>query len=64
MVRIWSELAGLRLREQLADFATVLWLLFWGSLAVALGLAGVAAYPVNKWLIGRGKGHAAMHGHH
>ena len=38
--------------------------LFWGSLAVALGLAGVAAYPVNKWLIGRGKGHAAMHGHH
>jgi hypothetical protein len=33
MVRIWSELAGLRLREQLADFATLLWLLFWGSLA-------------------------------
>ena len=38
--------------------------LFWGSLVVALGLAGVAAYPVNKWLIGRGKGHAVMHGHH
>jgi hypothetical protein len=39
-------------------------LLFWGSLVVALGLAGVAAYPVNKWLIARGKGHAVMHGHH
>jgi hypothetical protein len=38
--------------------------LFWGSLVAALGLAGVAAYPVNKWLIERGKGHAVMHGHH
>jgi hypothetical protein len=33
MVRIWSELPGARLREQVADLATVLWLLFWGSLA-------------------------------
>lgn len=38
--------------------------LFWGSLVAALGLAGVVALPVNKWLIGRGKGHAAMHGLH
>lgn len=38
--------------------------LFWGSLAVALALAGVAAYPVNRRLIARGKGHAVMHGHH
>ena len=29
-------------------------LLFWGSLAVALLLAGVAAYPANRWLIARG----------
>jgi hypothetical protein len=36
-------------------------LLFWGSLAVALVLAGVAAYPVNRWLLARGKGHAAVH---
>jgi hypothetical protein len=36
-------------------------LLFWGSLAFALALAGVAAMPVNRWLIGRGKGHAAVH---
>ena len=36
-------------------------LLFWGSLAVALVIAGVVAVPVNRWLIGRGKGHAAVH---
>jgi hypothetical protein len=36
-------------------------LLFWGSLAVALVLAGAAAFPVNRWLLARGKGHAAVH---
>jgi hypothetical protein len=36
-------------------------LLFWGSLAVALVIAGVFAFPVNRWLITRGKGHAAVH---
>jgi Domain of unknown function (DUF4396) len=35
--------------------------LFWGSLAVALAVAGFAAYPVNRWLLKRGKGHAAVH---
>ncbi|MDH4093371.1 MAG: DUF4396 domain-containing protein [Betaproteobacteria bacterium] len=39
-------------------------LLFWGSLAVALALAAVAALPVNRWLIARGKGHAVVHAHH
>jgi hypothetical protein len=39
-------------------------LLFWGSLAVALALAGAAAFPVNRWLIARGKGHAVVHGQH
>jgi hypothetical protein len=38
--------------------------LFWASLAVALVLAGGAAYPVNRRLIARGKGHAVMHEHH
>ena len=38
--------------------------LFWGSLAAALVLAGVAAYPVNRHLIARGKGHAVVHAHH
>src|SRR5680860_779292 len=35
--------------------------LFWGSLSVALAIAGVAAFPVNRWLIARGKGHTAVH---
>jgi len=39
-------------------------LLFWGSLAVALLIAGVAAFPVNRWLIARGYGHALVHEHH
>jgi hypothetical protein len=35
--------------------------LFWGSLALALVVAGVAALPVNRWLIVRGRGHATVH---
>jgi len=38
--------------------------LFWGSLALALAIAALAAFPVNLWLIGRGKGHAVVHAHH
>jgi hypothetical protein len=39
-------------------------ILFWASLAVSLALAFVAAYPVNRWLIARGLGHAIVHGGH
>jgi uncharacterized protein DUF4396 len=39
-------------------------LLFWGTLAVALLIAGAAAYPVNRWLLSRGKGHAVVHQYH
>jgi hypothetical protein len=35
--------------------------LFWGSLAFALAIAGFFAWPVNRWLIARGKGHAVVH---
>ncbi len=35
--------------------------LFWGSLSFSLAVAFVAALPVNRWLIARGKGHAAVH---
>jgi hypothetical protein len=35
--------------------------LFWGSLSVALVIAGAFAVPFNRWLIARGKGHAAVH---
>lgn len=38
--------------------------LFWGSMTVALVIAGFAAYPVNRWLIARGKGHELVHVHH
>jgi Domain of unknown function (DUF4396) len=36
-------------------------LLFWGSLSFSLVVAGAAAVPVNRWLIGRGRGHAVVH---
>lgn len=41
-------------------------LLFWGSLCFALVVAGVVAFPLNRWLITRGRGHAVLHnsGHH
>ena len=39
-------------------------LLFWGSLVVALGIAGAVAFPVNRWLIARGRGHAVVHAYH
>jgi hypothetical protein len=46
--------------------ATLTSALFWWSLAAALAVAFVVTVPVNKWMIGRGKGHAVvheMHGH-
>jgi hypothetical protein len=38
--------------------------LFWASLAFALAVAFVVTVPVNRWMIGRGKGHAAVHAYH
>jgi hypothetical protein len=38
--------------------------LFWGSLALSLAIAGLVAFPVNRWMIGRGQGHAVVHGAH
>ena len=49
---------GGSLFRMLTDF------LFWGSLALALVLAGVAAFPVVRWLIARGRGHAVVHKYH
>jgi hypothetical protein len=37
---------------------------FWGSLVFSLLVAGVAAFPVNRWLIRRGSGHAVVHKYH
>jgi hypothetical protein len=39
-------------------------LLFWGSLAFSLLVAGAAAYPANRYLIARGRGHAVVHAYH
>jgi hypothetical protein len=35
--------------------------LFWWSLGTSLAIAFLVTVPVNRWLIGRGKGHAVMH---
>ncbi|MDI3387148.1 DUF4396 domain-containing protein [Streptomyces sp. B-S-A8] len=38
--------------------------LFWGALAFAFAIAFLVTTPVNKWMIGRGKGHAVVHQYH
>ena len=38
--------------------------LFWGSLALSLLIGGAAAFPVVRWLIARGRGHAVVHAYH
>jgi hypothetical protein len=38
--------------------------LFWSSLALSLFVAFWFALPLNRWLIGRGKGHAVVHQFH
>jgi hypothetical protein len=38
--------------------------LFWASLAFSLVVAFCAAFPVNRWLIARGRGHAVVHAYH
>jgi Domain of unknown function (DUF4396) len=39
-------------------------LLFWGSLVASLIVAGIAAFPLNRWLVSRGMGHAVLHAYH
>jgi len=39
-------------------------ILFWGSMALSLVVAFIAAFPVNRYLLSRGKGHALIHEHH
>ncbi|GAA5068080.1 DUF4396 domain-containing protein [Thermocatellispora tengchongensis] len=38
--------------------------LFWGALAFSLAVAFVVTTPVNKWIIGKGRGHAVVHAYH
>ena len=60
-----AQLSIARLKEFFREPAAVFWVYgFPLLLAVALGIAGLAAYPVNHWLIARGRGHAVVHAHH
>lgn len=54
VIALWPD----AMDAQLSD------LLFWGSLAISLALAFFVTTPVNKWMIGRGKGHAVVHRYH
>jgi hypothetical protein len=38
--------------------------LFWGALAFAFAVAFTLTLPINKWIIGKGKGHAVVHAYH
>jgi formate/nitrite transporter FocA (FNT family) len=44
--------------------AGVATLLFWVSLTFSLLVAGALAFPINRWLIVRGRGHAVVHAFH
>jgi Domain of unknown function (DUF4396) len=55
--------AGLLVIPGAMDAGVTSWL-FWGSLAASLAVAFVVTVPVNRWMIGRGKGHAVVHQYH
>jgi hypothetical protein len=38
--------------------------LFWWTIAVGFAIAFVVAFPLNRWLIARGRGHAVVHAYH
>lgn len=38
--------------------------LFWAAMAVSMIAAFIAAFPVNYYLLRRGRGHALIHQHH
>ncbi|GGT29792.1 hypothetical protein GCM10010286_63760 [Streptomyces toxytricini] len=38
--------------------------LFWAALLGGFAVAFAVTTPINKWMIGRGKGHAVVHAHH
>lgn len=69
-----SDTASIALMEVVDNAAMLVWpgameaglasMTFWIALAASLLLAGAAAYPLNRALIARGKGHAIVHAHH
>ena len=73
-VALAADTLSIAVMELIDNGVIVLWpdamdaeladLLFWVSLAISLAIAFVVTVPVNKWMIGRGKGHAMVHEHH
>ena len=73
-VALAADTLSIAVMELIDNGVIVLWpdavdaqlgdLLFWGSLAISLVAAFVIKTPVNKWTIGRGKGHAVVHQYH
>jgi hypothetical protein len=73
-VALAADTLSIAVMELIDNGVIVLWpdamdaeladLLFWASLAISLAIAFVVTTPVNKWMIGRGKGHAVVHGYH
>jgi hypothetical protein len=73
-VALAADTLSIAVMELIDNGVIVLWpeamdaelgdLLFWGSLAISLVIAFVVTTPVNKWMIGRGKGHAVVHQYH
>lgn len=54
VIALWPDAMDAELKD----------LLFWAALAISLAVAFVVTTPVNKWMIGRGKGHAVVHQYH
>ncbi|MFD6550306.1 DUF4396 domain-containing protein [Streptomyces sp. NPDC058398] len=73
-VALAADTLSIAVMELIDNGVIVLWpdamdaqlgdLLFWGSLLISLVAAFVVTTPVNKWTIGRGKGHAVVHRYH
>ncbi|MFE2531174.1 DUF4396 domain-containing protein [Streptomyces sp. NPDC059371] len=73
-VALAADTLSIAVMELIDNGVIVLWpdamdarlgdLLFWGSLLISLAVAFVVTTPVNKWTIGRGKGHAVVHRYH
>ncbi|MFF3330827.1 DUF4396 domain-containing protein [Streptomyces sp. NPDC002888] len=73
-VALAADTLSIAVMELIDNGVLVLWpgamdaglgtVLFWVTLTISLAIAFVATTPVNKWMIGRGKGHAVVHQYH
>jgi hypothetical protein len=73
-IALGADTASIALTELVDNLVMVAWpgamdasltdSLFWIALAASVLIAGAAAYPLNRFLISRGKGHALVHAHH